>query len=99
MGLFGRKKGEGGEIGAVLKKKYKSRHAFDRFKMNQAFKILDECAKSLREQEIETRILDDYVVDVDVDFEGNVVTVAYDEGREFFRKGEDGAYRKIEPGG
>jgi len=99
MGLFSRKKAEGGEIGSVLKKKYKARHAFDKFKMKEAFNILDECAASLLKQGVETRILDDYIVDVDVDFQGNVITVSYDEGREFFRKGEDGNYTKIEPGG
>ncbi len=98
MGLFSRSKGEGGEVGKILKKKYKSRHAFDKFKMSEACKVIDECAGSLRKQEIETRVLDEYVVDVDVDTENNVVTITYDEGREFFRKNEDGNWGRIEPG-
>lgn len=98
MGLFGRKKSEGGEMGKILKKKYKARHAFDKFKMNEACKVLDECAASLRKQDVETRILDEYVVDVDVDSENNVVTVTYDEGREFFRKDDEGNWNRIEPG-
>ena len=99
MGLFSRSKGEGGEVGKVLKKKYKSRHAFDKFKMSEACKVIDECCGSLRKQEIETRVLDEYVVDVDVDTENNVVTITYDEGREFFRKDDEGNWGRIEPGG
>lgn len=100
MGLFGRNKGEGGEMGRILKKKYKSRHAFDKFKMKEASKVLDECTASLTKQEVETRILDEYIVDVDVDLdsESKVVTVSYDEGREFFRKDEEGNWSRIEPG-
>ena len=99
MGLFSRNKGGGGgEIGRILRKKYKSRHAFDKFKMNEAAKIIGECCESLNKQEIETRVLDEYVVDVDVDTENNVVTITYDEGREFFRKDEDGEWGRIEPG-
>jgi len=100
LGLFGRSKGEGGEMAKILKKKYKSRHAFDKFKMKEASKVLDACAASLMKQGVETRILDEYVVDVDVDMESErkVVTVTYDEGREFFREDEEGNWSKIEPG-
>ena len=98
MGLFSRKKGKGGEVGRILRKKYKSRHAFDKFKMSEASNIIGECIESLNNQEIETRVLDEYVVDVDVDTENSVVTITYDEGREFFRKEEDGEWGRIEPG-
>ena len=98
MGLFSRGKSGGGETAKILKKKYKSRHAFDKFKMSEACKDIDECAASLLEQDIEPRVLDEYVVDVDVDTENNVVTVTYDEGREFFRKDEEGNWGRIEPG-
>ncbi len=99
MGLFGRKKGGSSEVASILKKRYKSRHAFDRFKMKEAFKALEALAESIEKQGLETRVLEDYVVDVDVDFESGVVTVTYDEGREFFRKDEKGNYTRIQPGG
>ena len=99
MGLFGRKKSGSSEIANILKKRYKSRHAFDRFKMKEAFKALEALAESVEKQGLETRVLEDYVVDVDVDFESGIVTITYDEGREFFRKDEEGNYARIQPGG
>jgi hypothetical protein len=99
LGLFGRKKSEGGETAKILKKKYRARHAFDKFKMNEACNVIEECCASLIKQDIETRVLDEYVVDVDVDTANNVVTITYDEGREFFRKDEEGNWGRIEPGG
>ncbi len=97
-GLFGG--GKGGEIGKILKKRYKSRHAFDKFKMKEASQVLGECAASLQEQGLGDRIVDDYVVDVDVDMESEqkVVTVSYEEGREFFRETEEGNWERVEPG-
>jgi hypothetical protein len=88
LGLFSRKKGAGGEMGSI-----------DKFKMRDACKVLEEMAGSLDKQGVETRVLDEYVVDVDVDTENNVVTITYDEGREFFRKNDDGEFGRIEPGG
>ncbi len=100
MGLFGLFGGKGGEIGKILKDKFESRHAFDKFKMKEACSVLEKCAKSLQENEVENRILDDYVVDVNVDMDSDpmLVTVSYEEGREFFRENEEGGWTKVEPG-